>query len=234
MNPIEFLNLFGEFCKNMQVDLPTTRIDQYTEALFNFSENILKDVFKEWAMNHPPKFMPSPNDLVSLSIEINKRNELKGGPRYVTDLYGKRVRADTELARELRQIMKALIGTPTFKYGRVQLCGVVTYQEAIEMIEDAEILYGPAHEPSTPKRKSDSECMADACVDEALAIRAVRKSTHKRNEYERDELRKIARTLIPYGYFIMTATEDGLKIGKMDDEVWSESFGLLNDYAEKI
>lgn len=238
MDPLEFLNLFGQFCEIMQVELPTARIDQYAGTLFGFSKDILESAFKQWALNHPPRFMPSPNDLISLAIEINEREEIKSGPRTVKDLFGDRTRTETPLARELRNILKQLIGTPTFKGGKVEMCGTIDGKLAMELIEEAEKKHGPASGESVPKRSTVDECLSNAGVDMTLAVRARRKRDcrmdHKMNEFENAELHKLARFLLSYGHFIVRAKEEKLEIESMDDDAWRESFGILHDYAERI
>lgn len=230
----EIVAILSEFCNVMKAQLPEQRIiEDYFSISKGFNIEIIKAACNQWRYQNAFRF-PSPKEFQEILIETAQAEEFKGGPRTITDLFGNRTRVETPLAREFCRIMRALIGTPIFRAGKMIFSGCIRGKEAIEMVEEAEILYGPAHEPFTPRRKSPDECLKDAGADEALAIRAIRKHEHKRNDHEKDELRKIARALLPYGYAMVTATEDELKIGKIDDDAWHDSFGLLNDYAERI
>lgn len=150
MDNLVFLNLFGNFCKAMQSELPTARIDHYAEILKSFGEKVLNQALHEWALNHPPRFMPSPNDLHVSCVEITHRENRKGGPQTVQDLFGNKVRVETPLAREFRRILKAFLGYPVYQGGHVFRTGVITRQEMMEMAEEAEAKYGIARGEDVP------------------------------------------------------------------------------------
>ena len=238
MKETTFLNLFGKFCITMQVELPVSRVDQYNEMLSGFSEETLSEAFREWAMNHPPRFMPAPNDLHISCIEISSRAERKGGPKTVQDLFGNKVRVETPLARELRRIFKAYMGYPVYKKGEILRTGVITHKEAMEMVAEAEAKYGLAHGEEIPKRKTVDECLEDAYADISMAIRGQQKhdahQDHKLSEQERDTLRDIARQLLPNGHFIVRAKEKNLVIESFADDVWQDSYDTLQRMGESI
>lgn len=238
MDDLYFLDMFGKFCKAMQSELPTSRIDQYAEVLKGFSVETLSQALHEWALSHPPRFMPAPNDLNTSCIEISSRAERKGGPKTVRDLFGNLVRVETPLARELRRIFKAYMGYPVYKKGEILRTGVITHQEAMEMVEEAEAEYGPAHGEEIPKRKTVDECLEDAYADISMAIRGQQKhdahQDHKLSEQERDTLRDIARQLLPNGHFIVRAKEKNLVIESFADDVWQDSYDTLQRMGESI
>lgn len=238
MKPEEFINLFGQFCEAMQVELPTSRLDQYAEVLKGFSVETLDQALHEWALNHPPRFMPAPNDLHLACIEISSRADRKGGPKTIQDLFGNKVRVETPLARELRRIFKAFMGHPVYRKGEVYRSGVITHKEAMEMVAEAEAKYGPCHGEEYPKRKSIQECLEDAFADMSMAIRAQQKRDthheHKLGQEERQTLRDITRQLLPNGYFITRAKEKSLVIEPLDDDVWQDSWETLQRMGEGL
>jgi len=150
MDDLYFLDMFGKFCNSMQSELPTARIDHYAEVLRPFNEKILSQALHEWALNHPPKFMPSPNDIHISCIEITHRENRKGGPQTVQDLFGNKVRVETPLAREFRRILKAFLGHPVYRGQEMLYTGVITHREAMEMVDEAEAKYGPARGEDVP------------------------------------------------------------------------------------
>ena len=238
MDDLYFLDMFGKFCNSMQSELPTARIDHYAEVLKGFSTDTLNQALHEWAMNHPPRFMPAPNDLNTSCIELSSRAERKGGPKTVRDLFGNLVRVETPLARELRRIFKALMGHPVYRKGEVYRMGVITHQEAMEMVDEAEARYGPCHGEEIPRRKTPDECLEDAYADISMAIRGQQKhdshNDHKINEQERDTLKDITRQLLPNGHFIVGAKEKKLIIESFPDDVWRDSYDTLQRMGEGL
>lgn len=196
--------LFGEFCKKMKVEIPEARIfDDYFSAVRGFDIDLVEQALKEWSMSNVFRF-PAPNELNELLVRLAIKKEKKGYPKTIRDLFGNRVRTETPLARELRNIFMSFCR------------GEIDRQEADRLVGKAERSHGFANEPFAIRRKTPNECMAHL------------------EKKERHDLRSLSRCLLPYGHFVVNMDERGLDIASMDEDSWVGSFDLLADYAERL
>lgn len=215
-------DLLTDFCNKMKADMPAARmLEDYFEAIKRYSIEAIDQTLHEWRRANAFRF-PSSNELVEKLIETASYLERRGGPRTVRDLFGNKVKVDTPLSRRFQQIFK-------------DLCtGVITGPQALEEVDKAEEIYGPAQEAPVPPKKTIDECIEDARIDKSLAIRAARKIFEKRNEHEHDTLRELSKELIANGYFLVGATERQLLVEPLDADAWEGSASVLGEYAGRL
>jgi hypothetical protein len=210
--------IFCDFLLRMSINMANDRIKQYLFMISDFPVETIKEVLRLYSRNNKDRQFVSPNDLLQLIIEYEKRIDGKSAPKTFKDIFGNKVRCETPLARELRNILKKLIYKEIDK------------NEAEKLVTEAEKKYEFVEDFVIPLRKTPQQTMHDYGIDENMIKRAFGKA-HK-GEDEKQELNELAKCLLPWGHYLLRATRDKLIFISLSDDDWRQDFQVLTDYAK--
>ena len=210
--------IFCDFLLRMSINMANDRIQQYLFMISGFPIETIKEVLRLYSRNNKDRQFVSPNELLQLIIDHEKRIDDRSAPKTFKDIFGNKVRCETPRARKLRSILKKI-----FYYE-------IDKNEADKLVMDVEKKYGFVEEPSIPLRKTPQQAMHDYGIDENMIKRAFGK-IHK-GEYERQEFNNLAKCLLPWGHFLLRASQDELEFISIPYEDWKQDFQVLMDYAK--